>query len=195
MAFNPLRSSGLFWAAVKVRLSERTWYPVFRLIKKPEADLAFIRLIGFSHPLSWLWFKPKNLKDVCGTCDCVPSVILSNGLTVVNQTYSKFLFQKVISLILPLIYMYDHCCYAEQLHLFSSLSSVLTPLLSWIDLSSACEAFLKEAVHSSLLPCLLNTVALSGEEGAALLEGEPDGNIHNCWYPELATFTAWGIYK
>ena len=34
---------------------------VFRLLEKPEADLAFIRPIGFSHPLSLRWFKTVKI--------------------------------------------------------------------------------------------------------------------------------------
>lgn len=41
---------------------------VFRLIKKPEADLAFIRPIGFSHLLSFPWFKTVKI--------CRTSVVL-----------------------------------------------------------------------------------------------------------------------
>ena len=57
-------------------------------------------------------------------------VILSNGLTVIDQTYSQFLFRKVASSILPLIYMYNICRHAERLRIFSSWSSALTRSLS-----------------------------------------------------------------
>ncbi|KAL2038393.1 hypothetical protein N7G274_008732 [Stereocaulon virgatum] len=91
---------------------------MFRLLEKPEADLTVIRLIGFSNPLNFPWFRTVEI--------CRTSVALA---------YSQFLFREEASSILPLIY-----------------------------LSSACEAFLEEAVHFSLSPCLLNTVAFSGEE-------------------------------
>ncbi len=120
----------------------------------------------FEFPLIW---DCENLQNVCDTDDRVSSVIFNSDL-IVDQTYSQFLFQKKISLILLLIYMYETCCHVEQLCIFSSWSFASTRSLSWIDLFFACEAFLEEVVHFSLSSCWLDTVALSDEKADSLMQ-------------------------
>jgi len=66
---------------------------VFRLIKKPETDLAFIRPIGFSHPLRFPWFKTVKI--------CRTSVVLvvvyplsSYDAVIADGTYTILLIRE-----------------------------------------------------------------------------------------------------
>ena len=62
----------------------------------------------------------ENLQNVCDIYNYIFSVIFNNNLIVINQMYLQFLFQKMINLILLLIYMYNIYYYVERLCIFSS---------------------------------------------------------------------------
>ncbi len=66
---------------------------MFRLIKKLEIDLAFIRSIGFSHPLSFPWFK---IVKICRTFVVLVVVypLSSYDAVIVDGTYTILLIQE-----------------------------------------------------------------------------------------------------
>jgi hypothetical protein len=140
----------------------------------------FIRLIGFSHPLSFPWFRTVK---ICSTGGGVSPVIFSNGLTVVDQAYSQFSFGRW-PVRLPLIDIFRH--------------EWVIPFLNRFVLGM--RSFSRFLVKKSMTLCNVSRkfgmnnqrLLLSTSELAALIEGESNSGIHNWRNPQLATFTIEG---